>query len=190
VRLEAPSGSLTFTGSSNPAAVLSSINPVVVSNTPPQLTIVSIGGHAVPSYAGSRFDTVDLLLPNQLTDPINVVVQANNIPLGTQVNVRAVNGSPQATYTPGTLSGTFASSTATATMSNLNRTGVTYLLATATFDPPSQSMQFNQKGANQVSKVRVEATPGAKPKYVFLRSNGSVIETVKLSPQFLQQFGM
>jgi hypothetical protein len=189
IRLEAPDSSLVFTGSANPAAVLSPINPVIVSNTPPSLTIVSIGGYSVPSYSGSRFDTVDLLLPNQLTDPINIVVRGNNIPLGTQVEVRAVNGSGSATYTPGTLSGTLESSTATATASGLNRTGVTYLLATATFDPPQGAAVFNPKGPDQVAKVRVEAAPGAKPKYVFLRGNGTVIDVAKLPQTFLQQFG-
>jgi hypothetical protein len=188
IRLEAPSGALTFTGSATPAAVLSPINPTVVSTAPPSLTIVSIGGHAVPSYAGSRFDTVDLLLPNQLTDPITVVVRGNNIPLGTQVEIRAVNGSSQATYTPGTLAGTFENSTASPSISGLNRTSVTYLLASAMFDPPASAANFNPKGPDQVAKVRVETTLGARPKYLFLRSNGSVIETGKLSSSFLRLF--
>lgn len=189
IRLEAPSGSLNFTGSSIPAAVLSPVNPAIVLSALPALTIASIGGHPVPSYAGSRFDTVDLLLPNQLTDPITVVVQGNNIPLGTQVDVRAVNGSPQATFTPGTLSGTFANSTATPTASGLNRTGVTYLLASATFDPPQGVAMFNPQGTDHVAKVRVEAAPRAKPNYVFLRTNGTIIESKKLPTAFLQQFG-
>jgi hypothetical protein len=189
IRLEAPSGALTFTGTSNPAAVLSPINPVVVSSTPPFLTIVSIGGFAVPPYAGQRFDTVDLLLPNQLTDPITVVVQGNNIPVGTPVSIGIVNGSPNATTTPDTLQGTFESSTASPTISNLNRTAVTYLLASATFDPPPPSAPFNQKGANYVDKVRVESLVGAKPKFVFLRKDGTVIGPEKLSAQFLAQFG-
>jgi hypothetical protein len=189
VRIEAPSGALAFTGSSNPAAVLSPINPAVVENSIPSLTIISIGGSPVPSYAGTRFDTVDLLLANQLTDPIGIVVRGNNIPPGTQVEVRAINGSPQATFAPGTLSGTFASSTATPTASGLNRTGVTYLLASATFDPPQGAEAFNPQGRDHVAKVRVEATPGARPKYVFVRADGTVVETARLPPAFLQQFG-
>lgn len=188
IRLEAPSGMLNFTGSSNPPAVLSPINPVIISGASPFLTIVSVGGYPVPSYAGSRFNTIDLLLPNQLQDPISVVVNANNIPVGTQIQVGFVSGSGQATSTPGTLSGSFENSTATATISALTRTGVTYLLATATFDPPTSAANFNPKGPDQVSKIRVEAAPGAKPKYVFLRGNGTAIDTAKLSPQFLQQF--
>lgn len=189
VRLEAPVAALTFTGSSTPPAVLSSINPAVVSSNPPVLAIVSVGGFAVPSYAGQRFDTVDLLLPNQLADPIAVLVQANNIPVGTSVSVGIVNGSPNATSTSSTLQGTFASSTASPTISNLNRTAVTYLLASATFDPPAGSGFSNPKGANYVEKIRLEALIGAKPKYIFLRKDGTVISPDKLSPQFLAQFG-
>lgn len=189
VRLEAPTGALTFTGSSSPAAVLSPINPVIVSAAPPQLTIISIGGYPIPSYAGSRFDTVDLLLPNQLTDPINIVLRASNIPLGTQIDVKALNGSGSEVFTPGTLTGTFESSTATATASNLNRASVTFLIATATFNPPQGAAVFNPKGPDQVAKVRVEAAPGAKPKYIFLRGDGTMIEVAKVPKAFLQQFG-
>ncbi len=187
IRLEATS--LTFTGSSVPAAVLAPINPTIVLSAMPQLTIQSVGGYAVPSYAGSRFDTVDLLLPNQLPDPLSVVVRANNIPVGTQINVGFVSGSGQATSAPGTLSGSFASSSATATISNLNRTGVTYLLATAVFDVPQSAQNANPPGKNQVERVRVEAAPGKEPKFVFLRKDGSAVETAKLAPAFLRQFG-
>lgn len=188
VRIEATS--LTFTGSSSPAAVLSPINPAIYSSALPQLTISSIGGFAVPSYAGSRFDTVDLLLPSQLSDPINVSVHATNIPLGTQVGVGFVTGSSQATSTPGTLSGAFESSIATCTISGLNRNQVTYLLATAIFDPPAGAMNFNPKGPDRVAKMRIESVIGAKPKFAFLRSNGTVIDQAKLPKAFLQQLGL
>jgi len=190
VRLEASSASLTFNGSSNPPAGLFPINPTVLPSASPSLTFVSIGGFPVPSYAGQRFDTYDMLLPNQLTDPISAVVQANNIPVGTQVTVGFVNGSPSGTSTPGTLSGTFQSSTATTTISNLNRTSVTYLLATATFDPPMEAMKFNPNGPNHVAKVRVVASPGAKSKFVFLRSNGTAVYMAKLPKRFLEQLGL
>src|SRR6185436_15882905 len=164
VRLEAPTlQQINFTGSSQPAAVLSTIGGSVLPSGLPSLNIVSIGGFAVPTYAGSRFDTVDLLLPSQLSDPINVSVHATNIPLGTQVAVGFVAGSSQATSTPGTLSGTFESSTATCGISGLNRNQVSYLLATAIFDPPAGAMNFNPKGSDRVSKVRIESSINAKP---------------------------
>lgn len=189
IRLEAPIGAITFTGSSQPAAILSAINSTINPSASPALTIASVGGYAVPSNAGARFDTVDLLLPNQLSDPINVVVRAANIPVGTQINVGFVSGSGQATAAPGTLSGSFASSSATATISNLNRTGVTYLLATAVFDVPQSAASFNPAGTNHVERVRLEAAPNKQTQFIFLRRNGSRIDSAKLSPAFLQHFG-
>ena len=186
IRLE--STQRTFTGTSNPAAVLSAINSTIISTNPPSLTIASIGGYAVPSYSGTRMDTVDLLLPNQLSDPINVVVQGRNVPVGTQVTLQ-FSGS-NATTAPCTLSGTEANSSATCTLSNLNRAAVTYILAVATFNPPSQAANFNPKGENHVAKVRVESILGGKPKYVFLRADGTEVKAEKLLPQFLRQFGI
>lgn len=188
IRIEATN--LSFTGTSIPQTVLSTINPTVISSAQPQLTIASIGGFSVPSYSGSRFDTVDLLLPNQLSDPVSVGISANNIPVGTQVQVGFVSGSPSGTSSPCNLAGTLASSQCTATISSLNRTGVTYLLATAIFTPPMSLAQFNQKGANQIAKVRLEAVLGGKPKYVFLRGDNSVIDTAKVPKEFLQYLGI
>ena len=190
VRLEAPVATMNFSGNSTPAAGLFQINPLIVSSAVPSLTITSIGGFPVPSFSGSRFDTYDMLLPNQLTDPISVVVNATNIPVGTQVNVGFVNGSLNATSTPATLAGTLQFSTGTATISNLNRLAVTYLLATATFEPPLSAMRFNPKGRDQVAKVRVEAVPGAKPKLVFLRRDGTIVEAAKISKRFLEEVGL
>jgi len=104
------------------------------------------------------------------------------------VSIGVVDGSPGATTTTAVLQGTLSSSTATPTISNLTRTGVTYLLASATFDPPQGSAPFNHKGANRVEKVRVESLAGEKPKFVFLRRDGSVIDHEELSPQFLAHF--
>jgi hypothetical protein len=190
IRIEAPDGQRNLTGTAQPAAVLSTINPIVLSSAAPLLTIASIGGFAVPSYAGSRFDTVDLLLPNQLSDPISIGVTANNIPVGTQVEVRPVKNSSNATFTPATLAGTFQNSTGTATITGLDRTAVTYLLATAVFDPPVSAAIFNPKGLNHVASVRVESVIGSKPTLIFLRGDGTQIEHTNLSRKFLEQFGL
>ena len=183
-------GTVTFNGSSTPAAGIFTINSSVAPSAAPLLRIASIAGFPVPSHAGGRFDTYDLLLPTQLTDPLSVVVEANNIPVGTQVRVGFVNGSPNATSTSATLAGTLQFSTGTATISNLNRLGVTYLLATATFEPPLSAMRFNPKGRNQVAKIQVESVPGAKPKVVFLRRDGTVVEAAKISKRFLEEIGL
>ncbi len=193
IRLEAPANAITFTGSSFPQAVISAINPTIVSSTTPNLTIVSIGGFPVPANSGQRFDTADVLLPNSLSDPINVVVQASNIPVGTQVHV-TFGTSNGGSYSPGTLSGTEASSTATATVSNLVRTQVTYLFVHATFNlPPSltkTAANHKSRGRDEVAKVRIEAAPGASPRYVFLRRDGSVIDSKKVPREILQHLGL
>lgn len=191
IRLEAPNiTQISFTGVAVPPAVLSTISSGIVPTALPSLTIFSVGGSPVPTYSGSRFDTIDLLLPNQLADPINVVVRGNNIPVGTEVRVGFVSGSQNGTSAPCNLAGTEASSQCTATISNLNRTGVTYLLATATFTPPAPLAKNNPKGKDQIAKIRLESVLGAKPKYVFLRGDNSVIEAAKVPKEFLQYFGM
>lgn len=188
IRLE--STNLNFTGTSSPAAVLSPINPIISATAVPRLSIATVANTTVPTYAGSRFDTIDLLLPIQTMDPIPVGIAASNIPVGTQVFVGFVRGSSSATSIPCSLAGTFQSSSCTATVANLNRAEVTYLLATAAFDPPASLASQNPKGPDQVAKVRLEAVLGAAPKYVFLNSQGKPIDNGKLSKGFLAYFGM
>lgn len=191
-RLEAPQGALSFTGAANAPAVLSPINPVIIPSAAPSLNIISIGGFPVPSYAGQRFDTVDLMLPRQLSDPINIVVQASNIPVGSPVKVTFLvplfTGSPAVTTS--TLAGTLASSTATLTVSGLDKGGaVTYLFVSTTFDLPQTSQSFNRKGKDEIAHVRIEAAPGAKQKVTFLRRNGTEIDLKNIPVALRQQFG-
>ncbi len=190
IRLEATT--LSFTGTSDPLAVSSPINPTTVPSSNPVLTLVSIGGFQVPSYTAGRFDLVDLLLPNHIPDPVDVVVSAQNIPVGTQVTIGFVGGSPGGTSVPCSLSGSLASSTCTAAISNLTRTlgTATYLLATAAFDPPASAAVFNPKGKDHVAKVILESPFGGSPRYKFLRFDGSAIDVGKLSKEFLKEFGM
>jgi hypothetical protein len=188
IRVEAPLEALNFTGGSIPAAVRSTINPAIVSSAPPNLTIVSVGGFPVPSYSGTRFDTVDLLLPNQLPDPISVVVQASNIPVSTPVKI-TFGTSTGASSTTGTLAGTLASSTATLSVSGLSRTAVTYLFVSTTFSVPSSAAIFNQEGPDRVADIRMNAELGAKPTLAFLRSDGTQIELGNVPETLRRYFG-
>lgn len=188
IRLEAQPGQINFTGTANPIPVFAQINPVIIPINPPTLVIASIGGYAVPSYSAGRPDRVDLMLPIQLTDPLNVVIQGNNVPVGTQVNLQL--SGPSGTATNCLLAGTIASSSCTCSLSGASRTGVTTLLAVAVFSPPPFAEAFNPKGKTHVAKVKIESAAGMKPKYVFLGADGTAIDQSKLSPQFLQQFGL
>ena len=188
IRFEAPQGAINFAGTATPTAIFATINSVIISTNPPTLTIASIGGYAVPSYSAGRPDRVDLLLPTQLADPLNIVIQGSGVPSGTQVQIQLSGASGTATNC--TLTGGLGPVSCNASVSGLSRTGVSTLLAVAVFTPPPLAEAFNSKGQNYVVKVKLETALGGKPKYAFLRADGTQIETKNLSPQFLQQFGM
>ncbi len=187
VRLEASSGKLFYNGSGT-SPVLSLINQKIVpSNETPSLRIVSIGGFTVPNSTASKVGAVDLLLPRQMPDPIPVIVQGSNIPVGTQVKI---NVSSLDTALTGTLAGSSQSSSTTINVSGLDKGGaVSYLYAYVVFTLPQSAQNFNLKGKDQIAQVRVETAPGAKPKYIFLRYDGTEIERQKVPAAILEQFG-
>jgi hypothetical protein len=189
VRLEAPSGALAFSGSSIPPAVLAAINPnVFPPSGTPALTITSIGGFPVPPSAGARSDTVDVLLPTQLSDPIQLVVQGKNIPVGSQMTV-SINGSPGATFTPGTLTGTQQSSTAIVGISGLDRTKLIFLFVSTTFDVPSLAFADNATGPDRVAKLRVGVAVGELSRVSFLRTDGTEINFDRVPQNLKTLFG-
>ncbi len=187
IRLEAPLGAVTMSGSSHPAAIIAPINPAIFPSAASSLTIISVGGQAVPAYAGQRFDTVDLLLPMQLPDPINIVVSASNIPVGTPIQVSFGTGNT-GTVTPGTLAGSLQASTATARLSGLNRTQLAYLYVHATFAVLQGADAGNPPGPNQVAQVQASAPPGGATHFAFLRKDGSRISERDIPPQVLTSF--
>jgi hypothetical protein len=191
IRLEAPAGSLTFLGGSSPAALLSDINPVLQpTTTTPALLFVSMGGHAFPTglYSGGNNDTVDLMLPAALQDPIPLVVNAANIPVGTQLAVTATGSA--ITSTGGVLAGTLASSSATLQISGLVRTSQSHLFVHAVFDVPGGggAGSANPAGPDQVASVRLESELGGASSFQFLRADGSVVPSARLRPEFLAYF--
>jgi len=189
IRIEAPNNSRVLTGSANPPAVLSEINPIVVPTDQPLLTIQSIGGYPVPSYSGSSFSTIDLLLPSQLQDPIPVVIRGTNIPVGSPVTIR-FNGSVGATATTATLTGTTASSTATLYVSGLTRSAVTYLFVMATFDPTLVAGNLRQSGPNAVSRVEVASALGENTTYRFLRRDGTEVNLPSVPAELRRALGL
>ncbi len=189
VRLEAPLNALTYTGTGTPP-VRSTINPKITQTNPPALTIVSIGGYPVPAYSGANFNTIDLLLPSQLPDPIAVVVQASNVPVGSPVSI-AFSGSTTATSTTSNLAGTNSASTATVFVSNTGRTtAVTYLFVSATFDPTIIAGNVKQTGPDVVDRIELASTLGAPTTYRFLRKDGSEVAKNAVMPQLRQALGL
>jgi hypothetical protein len=177
-RMEAPTGSNSFTGSGT-SPVIATINPQIVPTNPPSLQIVSVGGYTVPPNSGSSFSTIDLLLPNQLPDPIAVVVQATNVPPGSPVTINFSNSS-SATFSPANLTGTTASSTATLYVSSLNRGSVVYLYVFTTFDASQVSKNINPFDPAAVSNIEVASVLGGRTRYRFLQRDGTEVSPSNL----------
>ncbi len=192
IRIETPPGMCSgCTSWVTPAPVLTTINPtVIVTSQLPTLTILSIGASAVPLFTYGSTDTIDLLLPQQLLDPIPVVIGATNVPVGATVSVNLAAGSPYGVSTPCTLGGSLASSSCTAAISNLNRSAITHIVASVSVPAPAGMAQFNKVGPNQVAEIRADAALGAKTTYTFLNARKEVIKHTELSSEYLRYFGL
>jgi hypothetical protein len=142
----------------------------------------------VLSDAAVRPGTVDVVLPRALNDPIPIVVQGRNIPIGTAVNLN-LSGSSGVTYTPGSLDGSFEQSLTTLQVTGLNRSTESHIFVFATFDVPQSASADNADGPDQVAKVRIEASPGSPSSMSFLRRDGSVIDPAKVPILVRQYFG-
>jgi hypothetical protein len=187
-RMEAPTGSNSYTGSGT-APVIATINPDVVPTKPPSLQIVSVGGYKVPANSGSSFTTIDLLLPNQLQDPIAVVVEAKNVPVGSPVTIN-FNNSPSATFPPVNLTGTRESSTATLSVTGLNRGAVDYLFVYTIFNASQIAQNLNPLDPASVSKIEVASSLGGRTHYRFLQREGTEVSPSKLPLALKSAFGL
>lgn len=137
LRMEATSN--TYTGGVNgpPAggSFVSFPTAPIPSNLP-VLRITSVAGTATPVSPQAALATPDVTFETPIESPVTLQVAANNVPVGTTVNIKVVPavGSPTtATTTP--LAGTNASSTADATVTLPPGAGV--ITASASFNVSS-----------------------------------------------------
>jgi hypothetical protein len=129
IRLEAVN--LTFAGALGPASS-GFPGPVNVASFP-TVGIIAVNGVAAPAVPRGSFDTpADVTLSPVATNPVTVSLQASNVPVGTLIAVTVTPETGAATTVNSTpLSGSSASSTATATVNLPN--GITVIGAAATF---------------------------------------------------------
>ncbi|MEQ8822024.1 MAG: hypothetical protein RLY93_17450 [Sumerlaeia bacterium] len=167
IRLDAFTFDLS--GSSVPNA---STGPPVLLDLPsaaPRLTIATIGGNAVPSDPSGTTSNPDVTIMS--SDPVAVVVNAANIPIGTTVDllVFAANG-PSAIVTTSGLTGSVASSTATANVTF--QPGTTQIVATAQFTP---SKSLTAPNGEAVASVRISSTADGQQEVAYTTVSGEVI---------------
>jgi len=131
IRLEAEI--LERNSSTTPVASAGFPLPLALS-TPPMLKIVSVGGVLAPDPPGGGLGALDILLPTQ-SGPVAIELAGSGILLGTTavVKVTPESGAAPTTVTSTPLSGTVASSTASA--SATLPSGSSFVTATVTIAP-------------------------------------------------------
>src|SRR5262249_17004020 len=150
-------------------------NPVSAPNSP-QLVIASVGGvSAPPGPLGPFSGPPDIVLPANQPNAGTVVVQASGIPAGTAVTVSVIptNG-PPASGQSGSLTGTTASSSTTASVTL--SPGVNVLTASAIIDltvaragPP---LIIN---GDKVDRIEIAATFGGPAQTTYITHSGKRI---------------
>lgn len=169
IRLEA-SNMIGFTGLTNPTpSIVTAPGPVSPLGNPalanvPTLAIASVGGSAVPGTPTASYSVPDITLAAGTANPIPVVVNATNTPVGspTEIKVRLIPRGTASTVTvPATdHSGTFASSSATANVT-LPAGQVTVLQASAAMTLTGQfASLFPLIDGEPVERVMVAANMG------------------------------
>jgi hypothetical protein len=173
IRLEAIN--LTVGGTRSPEATQGLPQSVFPAAGQPTLTITSVAGVTAPaSPSGSFLTTPDILLPSGTTNPLAVVVSAVNVPLGTTIQVTATPQSgPKKTATSTGLAGTFANSTATASIDQVSLTQINVLTANATFPLiASAGTGPLYAGGEEITHVRIAAAFGGPSAVTYLTRTG------------------
>lgn len=174
IRLEA--NTLSFSGAFT--GVLTVATPGIINfSSIPTISITSIGGALVPALAQGAFTSPDITLPFS-TNPnsITVNLSASNVPVGTIVNVSVTARNNIANrYDSSALSGTLASSTATATI-GLNSTQVSVIRAEATFAVQTASNDFPVFAEGEkVEKIKVASILGGGSSLFLITESGREI---------------
>jgi hypothetical protein len=184
IRLEAAALTVTL-GQTSPYPTTAYPQSVFPPAGQPILAIASVGGVAAPAVPlGNMAANPDILLPVGATNPVDVVITASNIPLGTAILVTATPQSGAKTSaTSGGLTGTVQSSTATASVAlNLAQTNV--LTATATY-PLTASVGAGPLYAEgpvpspvegeEITHVKVAAVLGGQSTFTYVTRSGREI---------------
>lgn len=175
-RIRVESFTLGFSGSSTPPFSFSTApGPVTTASTPglanvPTLAISSVGGIVAPANPGGSFAVADVSLPAGTTNPVPVTLTATNTPVGTVFSVKgSTQFNPSTTVNSSASTGTFANSTATASVA-FSSGEVSLLLATASFIIPATVAElFPLIDGEPAEQVLMGATYGA-PSSVMLRT--------------------
>jgi hypothetical protein len=162
----------------NVGTVSSGLPGLITLTNAPTLAIASVGGVAAPaSPAGSLSAPPDITLPSTQTNPVTVALQASNIPLNTTVRVRLIppTGAPTSVQsTP--LTGTVASSTATASLTLPAGQSLIYATASIDLTTSTASAQPLFIDGERVRRIEVGAAYGGASEAVYVTESGKRVK--------------
>ncbi|MEW6681694.1 MAG: hypothetical protein AB1451_02075, partial [Nitrospirota bacterium] len=177
IRIEA--ATISLTGSASPAIVGSFAPGQISVPGLPTLAITSVGGVAAPAVPTG---SADVTLPFNISNPVDVVLSASGIPVGTVIKVTvtpsagavtSVNSSP--------LAGTTSSSSATAPVTIVG--GHSVIAAAATFTVSQASAMGIQApeyyAGEPVEFVRLAATYGGRATWSYVTRSGKEVAVVR-----------
>lgn len=147
----------------------------------PTLRIASVAGVAAPASPASSFSNPDIILPAGTANPVAVNLEASNIPLGTTATVKVTGQTGPATSATSTgLSGTVASSTASASVTiPTNEPSVISATASFTLTALGVGGPVYAEG-EEVERVRVTAVHGGLSTVTYLTASGREIPAERL----------
>lgn len=169
IRLEATT--LTRTSGTTPAYSYSSSPSSVFPQNLPSLSISGIGGSSAPSSPAGNYSSPDIVLPVGTTNPVNITVQASNIPVSTSVSLTIQPQAGAASTTTAVLAGTDQLSSATASAS-LSTTLPSVIIASATFTLLASNDMPVFAGGERVIQMEVSAAFGGRSSITYITESG------------------
>jgi len=143
---------------------------------PSQLTIMSVAGINAPATPkGSLAGPPDIVIPTQQTNPVDVLIKAANVPVGTVVQVTVTPQTGARTIVPATLGGTLASSTATAKVT-LPTAGLSVISATTTFTVNTAKANPLVIDGERIDRIEVAAVFGGTSSLTYITTSGKRIK--------------
>lgn len=174
IRIEA--NTFSRTSNSSPSynfggSPLAVFHPIV-----PTLKIASVAGVAVFDIPTGAYSSPDVVLPNGTANPVDVVVEASYIPVGTTVTITGVPELGNSSSATAILAGTQASSSATAKLT-ISGQSANVLMATATFTFQTAANQMPvYADGEKVVKMRIASALGGASSVTYITETGKEIQ--------------
>ena len=174
IRVEGFTNTAAVTFNGVPPSITTQPAVVALPNTP-TLRITSVAGVNAPATPLGSFTVPDITLPAGTTSPVAVTITGANIPVGTTVTVTTKGQIGSVSSAAATLSGSLASSTASASVTiPTNEPSVISASASFTLTASSGAGPVYAEG-EEVERVRVSASLGGSTQVAYITKSGREI---------------